>query len=67
MDEPFRPTEAEIDAVIAEFEGNLRAAIAALLHDLAMLAADFDRSVSRGYRRGRAIVITLPGTRREEG
>ena len=65
--DPFEPTAAEVDAVIAEFDGDLRAAIAALLHDLAMLAADFDRSVSRGYVRGKAVVITLPGIRREEG
>ena len=45
------PTEAEIDAVIEEFGGDLREAIRALLSDLAILAADFAGSVSRGYMR----------------
>lgn len=38
--------------MIAEFDGDLRAVIGALLHDLAVLAADFSQSVSRGYVRG---------------
>lgn len=54
MDQPSEPTEAEVDAVIAEFDGDLRAAIRALLHDIAVLAADFTASVSRGYVCGRS-------------
>ena len=50
-DDP-EPTEAEVDAVVEEFGGDLRAAIRALLHDLAVLAADFAGAVSRGYVRG---------------
>ena len=53
MDQPSKPTEAEVDAIIAEFEGDVRAAIRALLHDIAVLAANFAASVSRGYVRGR--------------
>lgn len=49
------PTEAEIDAVVAEFGGDLRAAIRALLHDLAVLALDRALTVSRGYVRGRRL------------
>jgi hypothetical protein len=44
--------EAEVDEVLAEFEGDARAAIRALLDDQTTLLADADRSVSRGYLRG---------------
>lgn len=50
-DDP-EPTEGEVDAMVEEFEGDLRAVIRALLHDLALLAADFAGAVSRGYVRG---------------
>ena len=53
MDESSEPTDAEVEAVIADFDGDLRAAIRALLHDLAVLASEFSRSVSRCYVRGR--------------
>ena len=46
---------AEVDAVIAEFGGDARAAIAALLHDLAVLASDAENTTSRGYVRGRVV------------
>ena len=46
------PTAADVDEVLAEFDGDPRAAIAALLRDLAMLAGDLESSVSRGYTRG---------------
>jgi hypothetical protein len=49
---PF-PSEAEIDAVLAEFGHDPRAAIRALLRDLDMLARDAEASTSRGYVRGR--------------
>lgn len=49
---PAHPEDPEVDAVIDEFGGDLRAAIRALLHDLAVLAADFAAAVSRGYVRG---------------
>lgn len=54
MADSAEPTEAEIDAVVEEFGGDLRAAIRALLHDLAVLGTDFEAAVSRGYVRGRA-------------
>lgn len=41
-----------VEAVLAEFGGDARAAIRALLHDLEVLARDFEASVSRGYVRG---------------
>lgn len=41
----------EIDDLIAEL-GSERAVIRALLHDMTVLLADADRSVSRGYLRG---------------
>jgi hypothetical protein len=40
------------DEVLAEFNGDARAAIAALLHDLDTLARDAARATSRGYTRG---------------
>ena len=52
MREQVPVTEAEVDAVLAEFGGDARAAIRALLHDLAVLASDYEASVSRGYVRG---------------
>jgi predicted HD phosphohydrolase len=44
--------EAEIDALLAEHEGDARAVIAALLHDLAVLASDAESRTSRGFVRG---------------
>ncbi len=48
---PMIELETEIDDAIAE-HGSERAAIRALLLDLAELARDGDRSSSRGYLRG---------------
>ena len=45
-------TDEEIDAVVAEFGGDPRLAIRALLHDLTQIALDAEASVSRGYVRG---------------
>ncbi len=42
----------EVDAVLAEFSGDSRVAIAALLHDLDLLARDAAATTSRGYVRG---------------
>ncbi len=46
------PTEADVDAVVEEFAGDLRNAIRALLHDLAVLARDYEANVSHGFVRG---------------
>ena len=46
------PTEADVEAVLSEFGGNAREAIRALLHDLAVLAGDYEADVSRGFVRG---------------
>ncbi|QCI65295.1 hypothetical protein [Phreatobacter stygius] len=45
------PTEGEIDAAIAEFGGDARETVRALLRDIATLAADADRLVSHGFVR----------------
>jgi len=45
--------EDDVDAAIAEAGGDLREAVRALLHDIAVLALDHARSVSSGYRRQR--------------
>lgn len=55
--EPEKPpkpavTDEEVDAVLAEFKGDSREAVRALLHDLDALARDADRLVSHGYVRG---------------
>lgn len=50
------PGEGDIDAVLAEFGGDARAAIRALLADLDTLARDAEAgaaTTSRGYVRGR--------------
>ncbi len=47
------PPDDEVEAVLAEFGGDPRAAIRALLDDMEALARDADRQVSRGYVRGR--------------
>jgi hypothetical protein len=57
------PLDEEIDALIDEFEGDARAAIAALLHDLAALARDAEHSTSRGYVRGRVVRLHRPSRR----
>ena len=45
-------TEADVDAVLAEFEGDARAAIRALLDDIDTLARDHVATVSLGFVRG---------------
>ena len=50
--DPLFPTEADVDAVLYEFRGDAREAIRALLHDLAVLAGDYEADVSRGFVRG---------------
>ena len=52
-------TDEEVDAVIAEFGGDPRLAIRALLHDLTQIALDSDAVVSRGYVRGRLLTFRL--------
>ena len=52
---PAFPTDRDVSAVIEEFGGDAREAIRALLHDIAVLAADYEQSVSRGYVRGKGL------------
>jgi hypothetical protein len=52
-------SQQEVDAVLAEFGGDARAAITALLHDLHMLAHDAEASTSHGYVRGRVIKLKV--------
>ena len=47
-------TDQDIDAVLCEAKGDAREAIRMLLHDLAVLAADAERLVSKGFVRNRA-------------
>ena len=53
------PAETDIDDVLAEFGGDHRAAIGALLRDLAVLASDYESTVSRGFVRGFAFELRL--------
>jgi ATP-dependent exoDNAse (exonuclease V) alpha subunit len=55
-------TDDEIDALVAEFGGDPREAIRALLHDLTELAIDSEAAVSRGYVRGRLLPFQLRQT-----
>ncbi len=55
-------TDEEIDAIVAEFGGNHRAAIRALLHDLTEPALDSEAAVSLGYVRGRLFPSKMPGS-----
>ena len=48
-----KPMEQEIDSVLAEFDGDARAAIGALLHNRDELLRDADRAASLGFLRGR--------------
>jgi hypothetical protein len=52
-------TRAEIDGVIAEFGGDCRRAIRALLHDLTQLALDSAAAVSKGFVRGRLMPFQI--------
>lgn len=47
------PVEGQVDAVIAEFGGDARAAVRALLHNREELLRDADRAASLGFLRGR--------------
>lgn len=47
--------QAEIDSLLAEYQGDARAVIAALLHDIAVLADDAESRTSRGFVRGRFV------------
>ena len=50
--DPSFPTDADVASVLAEFDGDARATIRALLHDIAVLAEDYEATVSRGFVRG---------------
>ena len=56
---PSFPAEGAIDAGLDEFEGDPREAIRALLHDLAVLARDYEASVSHGFVRGAVPKLVL--------
>lgn len=55
------PSDEAIDALVAEFGGDTRQAIRALLHDLTELARDSEAAVSRGYVRGRMLPFVARG------
>lgn len=64
LPDPKRPsviTEGDVEAVLAEFGGDARAAIRALLQDLDILARDYAATVSHGYVRGEIPRLVLPG------
>lgn len=44
--------EADVDAVLAAHAGDARAAVRAVLEDLAMIAGRYSQRVSHGYERG---------------
>lgn len=54
---PSYPSGADVEAVIAEANGDAREAVRMLLIDLDALARDRNASVSRGYVYGRLAVV----------
>ena len=52
-------SDEEVDALLAEFGGDPRKAIRALLHDLTELAIDSEAAVSRGFVRGQLLPFRL--------
>lgn len=52
-------TEADIDTVLTEFDGDPRAAIRALLEDIATLAYDHVTTASLGFSRGEVMAGRL--------
>lgn len=56
---PAVPEPIDVDAVLTEFGGDARAAIAALLHDLEVLALDAEACASRGYVRGKVVRLKV--------
>ncbi len=48
-----KPMDQQIDTVLAEFDGDARAAIGALLYSRDELLRDADRATSLGFLRGR--------------
>ncbi|MCW6513015.1 hypothetical protein [Lichenifustis flavocetrariae] len=59
-EDPEQQAEKAVDALLAEFNGDARAAIKALLHDIEMLARDSE-SVSRGFVRRQRVRLVLRG------
>ena len=51
VDRPPTGRAAEIDRLIAEFGGDARAALAAVLHDFDMIVADYEAAISGGFVR----------------
>jgi len=47
---------------VEEFGGDARAALRAVLHDLAVLAADYESCVSKGFLGGGFAVVQKPNT-----
>lgn len=60
------PVEGQIDSVLAEFDGDARAAIGALLHNREELLRDADRAASLGFLRGRFSEGARPARERNE-
>lgn len=52
-DSPATVVDGQIDAILAEFDGDARAAIGALIINREELLRDADRSASVGFLRGR--------------
>ena len=57
--EPAYPSDGDVEAILYEFKGDAREAIRALLHDISVLAGDFEASVSHGFVRGAVPKLVL--------
>jgi hypothetical protein len=56
----YEPSEDEVEAVLAEFDGDPKRAIRGLLQDIAILAEDRRRNLSYGYMYGHLELVKLP-------
>jgi hypothetical protein len=54
-------SDKEIDEIMAEFDGDYRQAIRALLHDLTQAALDSEAAVSKGFVRGNLWLVRPAG------
>ena len=59
--EPVYPTDADVEAAIAEADGDAREAVRMLLADLDTLARDRNSSVSKGFVYGRLAAVRRQG------
>ncbi|QCK87178.1 hypothetical protein E8L99_16135 [Phreatobacter aquaticus] len=58
--ETYEPSDAEVEEVLAEFDGDPRRAIKALLQDIEALASDRRGTLAYGYMYQHLELVKLP-------